>query len=179
MPNSPRTAAARRRMAAERARLNLLRLIDPNGSMTGTLRRARQAAAVRRHNAARIIQARVRGMLTRGHLANPNWGREKRTYANVVAGRPGRPGLGYKAVAAMLARSPNTRATGARIRTGIRYGPEHYVSGRLRPRWSTNASRCIGGLCTLERMPRGYSTRTRSPPRRRSPGRNNNNNLYH
>ena len=148
-------------MAAERARLNLLRLIDPNGSMTGARRRANQAAVARRHNAARIIQARVRGMLTRGHLANPH------------------TNIGKRAITAMFSRSPNRRATGARIRAGIRYGPEHYVSGRLRPRWSTNASRCIGGLCTLERMPRGYSTRTRSPPRRRSPGRNNNNNLYH
>jgi hypothetical protein len=174
MPNSPRTAA-RRRMAAERARLNLLRLVDPNGSMTGTLRRARQAAAVRRHNAARIIQARVRGMLTRGHLANPNWGREKRTWANVVAGRPGRPGLGYKAVQRRVMNPPNNmRAYGSSIRKSISHVPERFVPGR-RPRW-TNTSRCIGGLCNFQS---GYSTRNRSPPKRRSPGRNNNNNLYY
>ena len=130
MPNSPRTAAARRR--------------------------AQYAANARRHNAARIIQARVRGMLARSRMANP--------YTNI----------GHRAVMAMFTRSPNRRATGARIRAGIRYGPEHYVSGRLRPRWSTNVSRCHGTICLMHRarMPRGASTRTRSP---RS---NNNNNLY-
>ena len=138
MPNSPRTAGARRR--------------------------AQFAAAARRNNAARIIQARVRGMLTRLHLANPSWGR---TYANVVTGRRG---LGYRAVNRRVFRRPNNMsAYGALVRTGIRHGPEHYVSGRTRPRWSTPESRCLGTLCTT--MPRGASTRTRSP-------RNNNNNLY-
>lgn len=131
MPNSPRTAAARRR--------------------------AQYAANARRNNAARIIQARVRGMLARARMANP--------YTNI----------GHRAIMAMFTRSPNRRATGARIRAGIRYGPEHYVSGRTRPRWSTNVSRCHGALCVLEsaRMPRGASTRTRSPHTN-----NNNNNLY-
>ena len=144
MPYSPRTAGARRR--------------------------AQYAAAARRNNAARIIQARVRGMLTRLHLANPAWGR---TYANAAAGRPG---LGHRAVMRSVFQRPNNmRAYGARIRAGIRYGPEHYVSGRTRPRWSTNVSRCHGALCVLEsaRMPRGASTRTRSPR-----ANNNNNNLY-
>ena len=130
MPNSPRTAGARRR--------------------------AQYAAAARRNNAARIIQARVRGMLARARMANP--------YTNI----------GRRSVMAMFTRSPNRRATGARIRAGIRYGPEHYVSGRLRPRWSTAESRCAGAACMImtARMPRGASTR------RRSPARNNNNNLY-
>ena len=120
-------------------------------------RRANQAAAARRANAARIIQARIRGMLARARITNP--------YTPV----------GRRAIIAMFTRSPNRRATGARIRAGIRYGPEHYVSDRLRPRWSNEAYRCHGEMCILQRlsMPRGYSTRTRSPPKK-----NNNNNLY-
>lgn len=161
MPNSPRTVALRR-MANERARLAAMRRNDPNGRIAGARRRANQAAAARRVNAARIIQARVRGMLARARMANPH------------------TNIGRRAITAMFTRSPNRRATGARIRAGIRYGPEHYVSGRLRPRWSNSVSRCHGSLCLIERMrmPRGYTTRTRSPPRRRSPGRNNDNNLY-
>lgn len=176
MPNSPGTAARRRAMANELARLTALRLSDPTGRIAGNRRRAERAANTRRNNAARIIQTRVRGMLTRSRLANPAYGR---TYANVAAGRLG---LGGRAVMRMFNRPNNMRAAGARIRAGIRYGPEHYVSGRLRPRWSgprlcTNALSCLRGP-----MPRGYATRNRSPPKpRRSPPRSggaNNNNLY-
>ena len=174
MPNSPKTAARRRAMANERARLNALRRADPSGSIAGARRRAEQAAQRRRNNAARIIQARVRGMLTRAHLANPAWGR---TYANVAAGRHG---LGHRAVMRSVFERPNNmRAYGARIRAGIRHGPEHHVSGRRSPRWSNSVSRCHGALCELlsAYMPRGASTRT-SPRNRRSPRSNNNNNLY-
>jgi hypothetical protein len=157
-----------RHLAAARALVNAARRNDPNGRLAGARRRANQAAAARRHNAARIIQAYARGMRVRSRMANT-----RRTYANVVAGR----GLGYKAIMAMMQRPNNMAALGARIRAGIRYGPEHYVSGRRHPRWSTPESRCMSGLCALGSMPRGYSTRTRTPPRRRSPGRNNN--LYH
>ena len=164
-PNSPKTAARRRAMANELARLT---------------RRAEQAAYRRRNNAARIIQARVRGMLTRSHLANPYWGR---TYANVAAGRPG---LGHRAILRMFERPNNMRAHGARIRAGIRYGPEHYVSGRLRPRWSGPPLCTNAWSCLRERLPRGYATRTRSPPKPRSGSprnhrpnnSNNNSNLY-
>lgn len=170
MPNSPKTAARKAAINANRRRLYLLRHVDPTGSIMGARYRAAQTNHARRNNAARIIQSRVRGMLTRLHLANPAWGR---TYANVVAGRPG---LGYRAVQRRVFQRPNNmRAYGSSIRAGIRHGPEHYVSGRRRPRWSTEVSRCMGPLCNLSSagMPRGYSTRRRSPPRN-----NNNNNLY-
>jgi hypothetical protein len=165
MPNSPKTAARRRAMANELARLT---------------RRAEQAVHRRRNNAARIIQARVRGMLTRSHLANPTYGR---TYANVTAGRLG---LGGRAIMRMFERPNNMRAYGARIRAGIRYGPEHYVSGRLRPRWSGPPLCTNAWSCLRERLPRGYATRTRSPPKPRSGSprnhrpnnSNNNSNLY-
>lgn len=156
MPNSPKTEARKAAMNAERRRLYLLRHVDPTGAIMGARRRAVQATHARRNNAARIIQARVRGMLTRGRMANPN------------------TNIGRRAIMAMFARPMNMRAHGAAIRAGIRYGPEHYVSGRRRPRWSTAESRCYGALCALQgRTPRGASTRNRSPRRN-----NNNNNLY-
>jgi hypothetical protein len=150
MPNSPRTAAARRRAAS---------------------------LAARQAWHARVIQARVRGMLTRLHLANPAWGR---TYANVVAGRPG---LGYRAVQRRVFKRPNNmRAYGARIRSGIRHGPEHYVASRSTALWRANAR--ASGMSAAARAsmkglngPRGAITRNSPPPKPRSPGRNNNNNL--
>lgn len=156
MPNSPKTAARKAAMNAQRRRLYLLRHVDPTGAIMGARRRAVQANHARRNNAARIIQARVRGMLTRRRMANPT------------------TNIGRRAVMAMFARPNNMRAHGAAIRAAIRYGPEHYVSGRQRPRWSTAEYRCHGALCALQgRTPRGASTRTRSPRRN-----NNNNNLY-
>ena len=146
MPNSPRTAAARRRAA--------------------------NSLAARRAWHARVIQARVRGMLTRLHLANPAWGR---TYANVVAGRPG---LGHRAVKRRVFNRPNNMcAYGARIRAGIRHGPEHYVAPRSTAIWRANAR--ASGMSAAARAsmkgvngPRGaVSRRTPSPNR-------NNNNLY-
>ena len=133
MPNSPRTAGARRR--------------------------AQYAANARRQNAARIIQARVRGMLVRSRMANP--------YTNI----------GHRAVMAMFTRSPNRRATGARIRAGIRHGPEHYIAPRSTALWRANAR--ASGMSAAARAcmkgvngPRGcVSRRTPSPKR-------NNNNLY-
>jgi hypothetical protein len=145
MPNSPRTAAARRRNAQ---------------------------LAARQAWHARVIQARVRGMLTRLHLANPSWGR---TYANVVAGRPG---LGHRAVQRRVFNRPNNmRAYGARIRAGIRHGPEHYIAQRSTALWRANAR--ASGMSAAARAcmrgvngPRGcVSRRTPSPKR-------NNNNLY-
>jgi hypothetical protein len=151
MPNSPRTAARRRANAiyAEHMRRNAL---------------------ARRNRAARTIQARVRGMLTREHLTNPSWGR---TYANVVAGRKG---LGYRAVMAMLTRSPNRAATGSRIRAGIRYGPEHYVSNRATRHWrqhyiSMGPAAWKGHVKGIN-SPRGSITRRTPSPKRR------NNNLW-
>ena len=150
MPNSPRTA---HRLAAARYYAN-------------------QAAAFRRARAARLIQARVRGMLTRLHLANPAWG--IRTYANAVTGK----GLGYRAVKRRVFNRPNNmRAYGARIRAGIRHGPEHYVAPRSTALWRANAR--ASGMSAAARAsmrgvngPRGAVTR-RTP----SPNRNNNN-LY-
>jgi len=152
MPNSPRTAAARR---AANAR---------------AMRAAYYAVPARRAWAARVIQARVRGMLTRMRLANPAWGR---TYANIVAGRPG---LGHKAVMRMFQRPNNMRAYGARIRAGIRHGPEHYVSGKSTRHWRQNALRTSTPAARAHMRgvngPRGaVSRRTPSPNR-------NNNNLY-
>lgn len=173
MPNSPKTAARKAAMAAERRRLNNLRRNDPTGAKARLRRAAEQAVHRRRNNAARIIQARVRGMLTRGRMANPN------------------TNIGRRAIMAMFARPNNMRAHGAAIRACIRYGPEHYVSGRLQPRWRTTAPMCHEmlygpGSAFARSLPRGYFTRTRSPPRNRSPRRspprnpsNNNNNLYH
>lgn len=102
-----------------------------------------------RNNAASVIQAYVRGMQTRKRFANP------------------RTNVGRRSVMAMLTRSPNA---GARIRAGIRYGPERLISGR-RPRGTLTPLVCGNHGC-------GLSGRRRSPQRRRSPGRNNNN-LYH
>jgi hypothetical protein len=154
MPNSPKTAAARR-AANERARI-----------------RAYYANPGRREWYARVIQARVRGMLTRLHLANPAWGR---TYANVVAGRPG---LGHRAVQRRVFNRPNNmRAYGARIRAGIRHGPEHYVASRSTALWRANARAMKMSAAARASMkgvngPRGaVSRRTPSPNR-------NNNNLY-
>ena len=154
MPNSPRTAAARRAANANAAR------------------RAYYAYPPRRAWAARVIQARVRGMLTRLHLANPAWGR---TYANVVAGRPG---LGHRAVQRRVFNRPNNmRAYGARIRAGIRHGPEHYVASRSTALWRQNARAMKMSAAARASMkgvngPRGaVSRRTPSPNR-------NNNNLY-
>jgi len=145
-PNSPRTAAARRRAAI--------------------------SIATRRAYAARVIQARVRGMLTRLHLANPAWGR---TYANVVAGRRG---LGYRAVQRRVFNRPNNmRAYGASIRAGIRHGPEHYVTGKVNRHWRQTylamGPKAWKGMVKGINGPRGSISR-RTP----SPNRNNNNNLY-
>jgi hypothetical protein len=153
MPNSPRTAAARRRAANHRAA------------------RAYYEYAPRRAWAARVIPARVRGMLTRGHLANPAWGR---TYANIVAGRPG---LGHRAVMRRVFERPNNmRAYGARIRAGIRHGPEHYVTPTRSRLWRQNyiamGPKYWKGMVKGINGPRGsISRRTPSPKR-------NNNNLY-
>jgi hypothetical protein len=141
MPNSPRTAAARR-AANNRARL-----------------RAYYNNPARRAWSARVIQARVRGMQTRARMANP--------YTNI----------GHKAVMAMFTRSPNRRATGARIRAGIRHGPEHYVASRSTALWRANAR--ASGMSAAARAsmkgvngPRGAISRRTPSPRR------NNNNLY-
>ena len=142
MPNSPKTAAARRRAANHRAAS------------------AYYAYAPRRAWAARVIQARVRGMLTRARMANPH------------------TNIGRRAIMAMFVRPNNMRAYGARIRAGIRYGPEHYVASRSTALWRANAR--ASGMSAAARAcmkgvngPRGCVSR-RTP----SPRRNNNNNLY-
>lgn len=140
----------------------------------------RLLAQKRRNNAARTIQARARGVLARKRFANPNKG--KPSYSNIVSlGSKARP-IGYRALKAMFESSPNRKAKGARIRAGIRYGPEHYVSTREQRHWRMNLptmnerrKRMAGGV----KIPRGFPLswfppRQRSSPRRRS----NNNNLY-
>lgn len=137
MPNSPRTA---RRLAAARYYAN-------------------QAAAIRRARAARLIQARVRGMLTRLHLVNPH------------------TNIGRRAIMAMFKRPNNMRAHGANIRAGIRHGPEHYVASRSTALWRANAR--ASGMSAAARAsmkgvngPRGAVSRRTPSPRR------NNNNFY-
>ena len=145
MPNSPKTALARRRAA--------------------------NANAARRAWHARVIQARVRGMLTRLHLANPAWGR---TYANVVAGRPG---LGHRAVMRSVFQRPNNmRAYGARIRAGIRHGPEHYVTPKTTRLWRQNY--LAMGPSAWKGMVKGINGPRGSVSRRTPSPRRNNNNLY-
>ena len=151
MPNSPKTTAARQ------------------AALVRELTRAYYAAPSRRNWAAKTIQARVRGMLTRLHLANTTWGR---TYANAAAGRPG---LGYRAVHRRVFNRPtNMRAYGARIRAGIRHGPEHYVTGKRNRLWRQNylamGPKAWKGMVKGINGPRGSISR-------RSPNRNNNN-LY-
>ena len=137
-------------MAAER---------DRRARLTHAQRRAENNARIRtlgrpttrrytNQNAATVIQARIRGMLARGRMANPH------------------TNIGRRAVMAMFTRSPNRRATGARIRASLRYGPERHISPRP-PRASLVPLYCGNQPCGLS-----------GPPRRRSPRRNNNNNLY-
>jgi hypothetical protein len=111
------------------------------------------------NNAATVIQARVRGILTRKRMANP------------------RNEVGQKAVMAMLTRLPNA---GAGIRAGIRYGPERRITPR-HPRGLLVPATCNNFLhpCGLS----GRRSPRRSPNRspRRSPNRSprsNNFNLY-
>jgi hypothetical protein len=137
MPNSPRTA---RRLAAARYYAN-------------------QAVAIRRARAARLIQARVRGMLTRLHLVNPH------------------TNIGRRAIMSLFTRPNNMRAYGANIRADIRHGPEHYVAPRSTALWRANAR--ASGMSAAARAsmrgvngPRGGVTRRTPSPRR------NNNNFY-
>ena len=118
-----------------------------------------KTAAARRAWHARVIQARVRGMLTRARMANPH------------------TNIGRRAIMAMFARPNNMRAYGARIRAGIRHGPEHYVASRSTALWRANARASKMSAAARASMkgvngPRGaVSRRTPSPKR-------NNNNLY-
>jgi len=138
----------------------------PNSPRTAARRRAnaiyaehmRRNALARRNRAARTIQARVRGMLARSRMANPH------------------TNIGRRAVMAMLTRSPNRAATGARIRAGIRYGPEHYVSNRATRHWrqhyiSMGPAAWKGHVKGIN-SPRGSTTRRTPSPKRR------NNNLW-
>jgi hypothetical protein len=125
MPNSPKTAAARR-VANQRAR---------------------------------VIQARIRGMLTRMHFANPH------------------TNIGRRAIMAMLTRPNNMRAYGARIRAGIRHGPEHYVAPKSTRLWRANAR--ASGMSAAARAQMKGLNGPRGAVSRRSPSRSpNKNNLY-
>ena len=118
-----------------------------------------KTAAARRAWHARVIQARVRGMLTRARMANPH------------------TNIGRKAIMAMFARPNNMRAYGARIRAGIRHGPEHYVASRSTALWRANARASKMSAAARASMkgvngPRGAVSRRSPSPKR------NNNNLY-
>ena len=115
-----------------------------------------------RNNAASVIQAHLRGMQTRRRLANPHTNIGRRA---IMARFPG-----------SLTHSPNRASIGARIRAGIRYGPERRISGR-HPRGTLTPLLCGNYGCGLSGRRRSPQRR-RSPPRRRSPGRNNNNLYY-
>jgi hypothetical protein len=131
----------------------------PNSPRTAAQRRAANTLAARRARHARVIQARVRGMLTRLHIVNPH------------------TNIGRRAIMAMFKRPNNMRAHGANIRAGIRHGPEHYVASRSTALWRANAR--ASGMSAAARAsmkgvngPRGAVSRRTPSPRR------NNNNFY-
>jgi hypothetical protein len=130
----------------------------PNSPRTAAQRRAANTLAARRARHARVIQARVRGMLTRLHIVNPH------------------TNIGRRAIMAMFKRPNNMRAYGANIRAGIRHGPEHYVASRSTALWRANAR--ASGMSAAARASMKGVNGPRGAVSRRTPSPRRNNNFY-